>query len=54
MIFWVPNAAVVRLRWRAIGMAEPGDVFQVFKLRDDKIREIDGYRTEREALKAAG
>jgi hypothetical protein len=44
---------VVRLQWRPRGFDEDRELFQVLRLRDDKIREMADYRTARDATRAA-
>ncbi|HSS11056.1 MAG TPA: hypothetical protein VLL25_14290 [Acidimicrobiales bacterium] len=47
------NAFVVRLLWRPTGLEGNRELFQVVRMRDDKIREMADYRTARAAAKAA-
>jgi hypothetical protein len=47
------NTAVVRLLWRPKGEAEDRELFQVVRMRGDKIRELADYRTARAAARAA-
>jgi len=46
------NGLVVRLRWRPRGFDDDRELFQVLRLRDDKIREIADYRSAGEATRA--
>jgi len=47
------NSAVVRLRWRPKGEHEDREMFQVLRMRGDKIREMADYRSARAADRAA-
>jgi hypothetical protein len=44
---------VVRLRWRQPDDDKERQIFQVLHVRRDKIREIWGYRSARDAARAA-
>jgi hypothetical protein len=47
------NAFVVRLQWRPKDSPEDRELFQVLKMRGEKIREMADYHTDQAAAKAA-
>jgi hypothetical protein len=49
----VGNCVVIRLSWRPLNADADRQLFEVLKLRHDKIREMADYRTAGEAVKAA-
>jgi hypothetical protein len=53
VVWGAPTAFVVRLRWRPAGEETDRDMFQVLRVRDDKIEEIADYRAPGPATKTA-
>jgi len=48
-----PTAFVVRVRWRPLGQELDGEMFQVLRVEDGKIREIADYRALPSAIRTA-
>ncbi|HSS08794.1 MAG TPA: hypothetical protein VLL25_02850 [Acidimicrobiales bacterium] len=47
------DAVVVRLQWRLTGPSEDRGLYQVLRIRDSKVIDIEDYRSDRAAMKAA-
>jgi hypothetical protein len=48
-----PGGVVVQLRWREPERAKPTELFQVLRLRDGKVADMEDFERRRPALKAA-